>query len=596
MESNDNDVNSSADESRSRDSNQSENGTQPATYGRALLAKLTGRPLLVSLLLVGSLSLGVLAALTPHYETNDDAAMNAIAAGRGFVDWPDEHLIYSNVLIGLALKSLYAVAPRIPWYGGLWFLTGCLSLLAICFACLRNDLSEWTVGLTGTFLWLAGIPVLTQLQFTRIGFFAGLAGLLLLASGIRTPSGSLHSWFAIPLLLIGALIRIDAFRLVFVVLSPVVLWMLWRARSQKNARYGIAILAACFALGIGAAQYMRSYYGQDAAWQSFFPFNALRVEFMDFDRAEYSEQTAAVFNAAGWLPVDVQMLRNWAFLDQDRYNSQKLQTILKAAPSANWRSPRPWGALTQQMAADSELWGILVCGAAALAILAIGRSTWVIPLTCYAVAIIACLLIYGYMHLPPRVYCSVFGGCAATAIVLSAGLRSLESRPAWVERRVGRYLALAVIGSVIAWRGAAIWRSNANFVSYHESAMRMLKQLAPKPNQLFVIWAGDFPFEFVTLPLARQSLPADFKVMTMAWTTGFTQLRLHERGAHDLMSLVRQTGPTYFICEKADTDLLNAYFRAHYGVGLKDHVVFAHPALYDSAVYQLTVDGSTPRS
>jgi hypothetical protein len=596
MQSNDNNVNSSADENRLRDSNQSENATRAATSSGSLPPKQTGQPLLVSLLLVGSLALGVLATLTPHYETNDDAAMNAIAAGRGFVDQPDEHLIYSNVLLGLALKFLYAAAPQIPWYGGLWFLTACVSLFAICFACLRNDLSEWTVGLTGTLLWLAGIPVLTQLQFTRVGFLAGLAGLLLLASGIRTPGGSLHSWFAIPLLLIGALIRIDAFRLVFVVLSPVLFWMLWRARSQKNARYAIAILAACFALGIGAAQYNRSYYGRDAAWQAFFPFNALRVEFMDFDRAEYNDQTAAAFNAAGWLPVDVQMLRNWAFLDQDRYTSQKLQAILDAAPSANWQSPRPWHALTQQMATDSELWGLLACGVAALAILAIGRSVWIIPLACYVVTGVACLLIYRYMHLPARVYCPVFGGCAATAIVLSAGRRSLGSRPAWVERRVGRYLALALIGSVIAWRGAAIWRSNANFVSYHDSAVRMLKQLAPRPNQLFVIWAGDFPFEFVTLPLARQSLPADFKVMTMGWTTGFTRLRLHEHGAHDLMSLVRQSGPTYFICEKADADLLNAYFRAHYGVGLKEHVVFAHPALYDSAVYQLTVDGPTPGS
>ena len=596
MESNDSDLSSSADENPSRAPNRPEIANLDATGGGPAPPNYRRQPLLISLILVGSLALGVLAALTPHYETNDDAAMNAIAAGRGFVDRPDEHLIYSNVLIGLALKSLYAVAPQIPWYGGLWFLTACLSLLAICFACLRNDLSEWTLGLTGTFLWMAGVPVLTQLQFTRIAFLAGLAGLLLLASGIRTPGGSLHSWFAIPLLLIGALIRIDAFRLVFVVLSPVVLWMLWRAWSQKNARYGIVILAACLAFGIGAAQYNRSYYGRDAAWQAFFPFNALRVELMDFDRAEYNEQTAAAFNEAGWLPVDVQMLRNWAFLDQDRYNSQKLQAILNAAPSTNWQSPRPWLALTQQMAADSELWGLLACGVAALAILAIGRSVWIIPLACYVVTIVACLLIYRFMHLPARVYCPAFAGCAVTVIVLSAG-RHQPGRPArWLEMPFGRYLALAAIGSVIVWRGAAIWRSNANFVSYHASAVQMLKGLAPKANQLFVIWAGDFPFEFVTLPFDRQALPADFKVMTMGWTTGFTRLRMHELGARDLISLVRQSGQTYFICEKADTELLGAYFRAHYGVGLKDHVVFAHPALYDSAVYQLSVDGTPPRS
>src|ERR1700722_17856110 len=96
------------------------------------------RRLRMSLLLVGSLVLGVVLALTPRYETNDDAGMNLVAAGRGFVDRPDEHLLYSNVLIGLALKTLYQVAPSVPWYGGLWFLTAFAALFAVFFSCLRE--------------------------------------------------------------------------------------------------------------------------------------------------------------------------------------------------------------------------------------------------------------------------------------------------------------------------------------------------------------------------------------------------------------------------------------------------------------------------
>jgi hypothetical protein len=563
---------------------------------RALPLQKNHRPLFVSAVLVASLAIGILAALTPRYETNDDAAMNAIAAGRGFVDRPDEHLLYSNVLIGLGLKALYQLAPSIPWYGGYWFVLGCASLLAICYACLRHDLSEWKVGLTGLFLWVAGIPVLTQLQFTRIALLAGLAGLLLLASAIRVPSAPRAIWFAIPLLLSGGLVRIDALRLVCVVLAPVILWMVWRARQQREARIAMAVLLACVALGYGADRFNKWYYSRDVAWSEFFPVNTRRVEIMDFDRVEQTGQTPAAIQAAGWLPIDMSMLRSWAFLDRDRYNSQSFQTILDAAPSSSGQSTRPWCLLLQQLGGDGELWGLLACGAAGLAILATDRSARFVPVGCFAVTLVTCLFVYRYMHLPARVYCPVFSGCAITAIVFSAGARSFGKRRAWAETTLGRSLALVVLGAVIVWRGGAIWRSNANFLAYRRAAAQMLTELAPQSNQLFVIWAGDFPFEFVILPLQSQALPPGFKVMAMGWTTGFTKSRMDKAGVQDLASLVRRGGQTYFVCQKSEIELLRAYLREHFGLGLKSQVTFAHPVLYDSAIYRLSIEGKAPRS
>jgi hypothetical protein len=52
------------------------------------------------------------------FETNDDTAMNLIAAGIGFADQLYEHLVFTNVLLGLPLKAIYRVAPHVPWYGG----------------------------------------------------------------------------------------------------------------------------------------------------------------------------------------------------------------------------------------------------------------------------------------------------------------------------------------------------------------------------------------------------------------------------------------------------------------------------------------------
>ncbi len=101
------------------------------------------RPFFLSLVLVGSLVAGILAALTPRFETNDDVGMNAIVAGRMFIDQPDEHVVFSNVLIGCCLKSLYRIAPNVPWYGLYLFVTASISLVAISFVCLRQNHSEW---------------------------------------------------------------------------------------------------------------------------------------------------------------------------------------------------------------------------------------------------------------------------------------------------------------------------------------------------------------------------------------------------------------------------------------------------------------------
>jgi hypothetical protein len=141
-----------------------------------------------------------------------------------------------------------------------------------------------------------------------------------------------------------------------------------------------------------------------------------------------------------------------------------------------------------------------------------------------------------------------------------------------------------------------MFRSNAHFLSFHREAVQMMKSLAPKANQLFVVWAGDFPAEFVTLPLDRQPMPRGFKVLSLDWTTAFSKARMEEFGVSDLMSIVRRGGQTYFICQKPDTEILSAYFSAHYAVALGYRVAFAHPALYDSAVYQVTIRGTPRRS
>ena len=211
--------------------------TNPSTgVERGLLGTVRHNRLLFAGLLTAVIVLFVLAIFTPRFETNDDVGMNSVAAGRMIVDRPDEHIVYSNVLVGLALKQLYLAAPNVPWYGGYLFVTAALSLAAVAFACWKRDTSPAEICLTAVFLCLVGTPFLIVLQFTRVAFLATLAGLVLLAAVVRDSRPARQAFWAIPFLVAGALIRIDSFLVAPIVLSPLVAWMVWRSRSQVSAR------------------------------------------------------------------------------------------------------------------------------------------------------------------------------------------------------------------------------------------------------------------------------------------------------------------------------------------------------------------------
>ena len=66
---------------------------------------------------IGAVLIGIAVITGTHYDTIDDVLMNAFAAGRLLSSAPDEHLIYTNVIIGFPLKFLYLVAGAVPWYG-----------------------------------------------------------------------------------------------------------------------------------------------------------------------------------------------------------------------------------------------------------------------------------------------------------------------------------------------------------------------------------------------------------------------------------------------------------------------------------------------
>src|SRR3954470_23500301 len=90
---------------------------QAAAIGACCEALARRAPLTFAFAAVGFLFVAVFTLLEPTFQTNDDLQLAMIASGTGISLQPDEHLVFTNVLIGHLLKSLYTAWPSVAWYG-----------------------------------------------------------------------------------------------------------------------------------------------------------------------------------------------------------------------------------------------------------------------------------------------------------------------------------------------------------------------------------------------------------------------------------------------------------------------------------------------
>src|SRR4051794_35957280 len=147
-------------------------------------------PLVCSLLAVFVLLAISIVAFQPSYDTNDDVFMTMIAAGRGFCPAPDEHLIFTNVIIGHGLKQLYTLWPNVPWYGSYLLAVHYVAQVVVFYCVLataprgtvttflsprmgsRRHLLRLQLGLYVTYFVIVELVFLNNLQFTTTAFLA----------------------------------------------------------------------------------------------------------------------------------------------------------------------------------------------------------------------------------------------------------------------------------------------------------------------------------------------------------------------------------------------------------------------------------------
>ncbi len=105
---------------------------------KAKVKKFFNYPIILALLF----NLGVLVVLVliacPKYSTDIDILMQSILYGIG--SWgPETHLIYTNILVGMALKGLLTMAAGVAWYSVMQFVLVFIGLFSMTYVFLRRS-------------------------------------------------------------------------------------------------------------------------------------------------------------------------------------------------------------------------------------------------------------------------------------------------------------------------------------------------------------------------------------------------------------------------------------------------------------------------
>ena len=583
-------------------------------------------PLRASIAWMGFLFAAMLSIHTAAYETNDDVAMSMMASGTGLAAQPDEHLVFTNVVIGLLLKHLYTQMPAIPWYGMYLLGVHFLSHVAILYAVLKWRYSRAALFCYWVLFSTIGVLLLTKLQFTSTAIWSVECGLFLTLSGLalrrdvhgRGGWGMLVS--GILLMMLGSLVRFDSYIAAMAISAiplSILVWQLDRFRAPESRVWRTALATIVFtqiaAFGLQAAH--QNYYSRDPAWRAFLDFNPYRVQFNDYAVTRYTAETKPVFDRVGWSENDHEMIRLWFFDDPQIFGRKNLQAILEGFP---------WAKEAVSLGKMSDWWRDIINNKRIWPLWAlIPLQLWLARDRQFAfrhfllLTASLDLVICGLMFLkqpPERVYVSLI---AFQALYMLYLMREGDSTPevhaiqimppggpvpAWrgvvlrgsiaLRGTVSLRGSLSLRGTLSPWTASAAlvavailgllfgqstaYRDSRRAVSANRQLHADLDRIGPLESDLFVCWGASFPLESI-LPLESPHRLRQLHLLGLGWSQhspANDAVKAHF-GIRDLTRALVDNPHVYLLGSTPGRgggvlmDHYGIYIREHYGIDVE---------------------------
>ena len=483
------------------------------------------RALATSVLLSAGLIAFSLAIFDPFF-TNDGAVMAMIASGTGVAMRPDEHLVFTNVLVGRVVAALYGRAPDVPWYGLHLVGVQAAAWTGLFHVCLAHGVMLRRVGLCVLAYGVVGLAVLVNLQFSSTAFLVAMAGGILWLDEVDGAShGGPRAVGAALLMALGSLERFEPFVLVlaFAGLSGLIV------SRGRPARRWWAIGACATMLALACVAYDRHAYREDAGWRAFREFIPLLPEITDYGRADAGEaELAAALQRAGWSENDHRLFMQWFHADPEVYSPDALRRLMREVPQTGpvrriWNGAQRLGRVVDNPA----LWAMLL--ALPCLLLGAGRRLRALVGVLLVAALAVTLLLAAFRKAAPQVYLPLFA--FPICVALAASGAPAPGRARWRE---GLAIALALAGLAIS---AAHQHREGSVERVRARVLRdRYAPVAGTPQQLVVAWFNAFPFEVVR-PLEPPTHLRSLRLFSLGWSqrTPLARDLLASFGSSDLI-------------------------------------------------------------
>lgn len=502
---------------------------------------------------------------TPSYLMNDDIGMSMLASGVGFGSSPTPCLLYSSPILGGVLSTLYRHLPCLPWYH--LVATGVHLLSGIVLVAISKPWEAWTRRLGPLLIFFFTVDVIFHAcpQFTVTAILPALAavGLWLTRDEERCWSLPVGLLF-FGLVFLSVLVRSQSTQLVLVLALPIVLLdLLWRGGITRWKQFLLPFSG--FVLVIAAvSSHDEWYHRHREGWSAFRDYNRLRAEFTDYHRLPFSPQTRAVYDSVGWSENDYRMMRNWFFADPEVFGADRLRSILAAAPRQGVsleRLPAHWRYLRADRLVPLLFLAVLGIGL----FLPVEAGTWMRWLgTMAGIGAVWVALVCWQQRCTPALVQALLGSASLFGILLvvrgtPSPLSGFKAIPALVGM-----VAILVFGKdgYVALHERSVHAERARANLYQQ-----LERRTPTPDELYVAWGGDFPYDCL-LPTDDLRPLRTMKLYPLGalTPTPIATNRLLEFGILDLVSAVYERPEVRVICSPDKAAMLVTYVREHRGV------------------------------
>lgn len=505
-----------------------------------------------------------------RYDVNDDVRMMMIAAGRGFTNSPDPHVLFNHFGLGQILALLYRWAPQVPWYGLHLYLACGIGSVVLSAIVLKNNNTHSRMSAAAWLL--AGLlPLFWRIQYSGVAMLLGASALALMLKGKslwRIPiSAGLFLW--------AAAIRWEASMLAGLLFVPYI-WLHIK-QEIKDRQIGVPgskqVTMLFFILSIATIPVIshlsnRAIYHSDPDWRSFYPKNSLRAALTDYQVTGYA-QDSALFQSLGWDKTAFDMYQSWFVADTLLHQTGDLQRI-SAGRSLLRRAPH-----NLMRSAGQNLRTLPVIAVLILVLLSLNWPSTYNPVICLTIAggimLLGGLAITGWLH--PRISQPVVALMLWVVWALSD-----RDAPAWQHPAARRWAIASGIRTVLVILLIALFFSML-YLGHRDrqrsraatAAAAALRQQTQAHN--WVIWADSFPFEQLARPLAcTPGIQERWIESGLSAYTPFFTLSLQQAGAKDIHHLIRLP-ETVLIARKEFIELYAAYMLRHYGVNIRAEAI-----------------------